>query len=248
MSSRKRKAKFNPTNLPGAKFFPPKNSQQQRLQDSIYSNSITVVSGAAGTGKTLISIQSLYRLYKKGDIDSIKVIRLISDTFGESLGALPGDTLEKLWDFAGPILDNLQQVIPQGELLTLFENKQIEVIPVSRVRGRSFNNCGVIIEEAQNLSNEMLIACLTRIGENSHFIVNGDPYQSDFFGRNGIEYAIKLCEGLPDTGVIRFSNSQIVRHPIIIQLLERCKELEQEHGEICKTNEQLKKSPKILEM
>lgn len=227
MTSRKRKQKFSPdNNNPGVRIFQPKNAQQQRLQDSIYKHDITVVSGAAGTGKTLISIQTLYRMYKIGDIDSIKIIRLISDTFGESLGALPGDRMEKLWDFAGPILDNLQQVINEGELTELFNNNKIEVIPVSRVRGRSFNKCGVIIEEAQNLSKEMLIACLTRIGEDSKFIVNGDPYQSDFRDRNGIEYAVQLCEDIPGANTVKFSNAHIVRHPIISYLLERSKQLE----------------------
>mgnify|MGYP006426667111 CR=1 FL=1 len=229
MSSRKRKEKFQPENCNNVTIFQPRNSQQQKLLDSIYSNDITVVSGPAGSGKTLLSIQSLYRLYKQDKIRSIKVIRLIADTFGESLGALPGDSIEKLWDFAGPILDNLQQIIKEGELTDMFANKKIEIIPVSRVRGRSFNNAGVMIEEAQNMSKEMIIACLTRIGENSKFIVNGDPYQSDFYDRNGISYAIDLCQGLAQTGIIRFKDDDIVRHPIIKALLQRKKQLELEN-------------------
>ena len=227
-TQRKKKDKFLPDNNNNTTIHPPVNSQQERLVQSIYDNDITIVSGVAGTGKTLLSIQTLYRMYQHGEIDSIKVIRLISDTFDEKLGALPGDKKEKLWDFAGPILDNLAEVINQGELTELFDNNKIEVIPVSRVRGRSFKRTGCIIEEAQNMTKEMLITCLTRIGEGSKFVVNGDPYQSDFYGRNGIDYAITLCQGLPGAGIIRFSDKQVERHPIIPKLLERYKELNYE--------------------
>lgn len=226
---RKKKQKFFAENDNNIKLYSPRNAQQERLQNSIFKNHITIVSGSAGTGKTLISIQTLYRLFKKGEIDKIKIVRLVANTFGEKLGDVPGDRKEKLWDFAGPILDNLSEVIPEGELVELFNKYKIEVIPVSRMRGRSFSNTGVIVEESQNLDEEMMITCLTRIGKNSKFIINGDPYQIDFKDRrNGLEYAIRVCEDIEGIGVIRFDDNKIERHPLIRPILENAKKIEEE--------------------
>lgn len=222
-ADRERKEKFMPSE---SSFFKPRNSQQQRLQQSIFDNDITIVSGAAGTGKTLISIQTLYRLFKKGDINSIKIVRLVAETHGEKIGAVPGSLLDKLRDFAGPIVDNLLNVIKETEVDYMLRHGQLEVIPVSRLRGRSFSYTGVIFEEAQNLNSEMIITCLTRIGEQSKFVMNGDPYQRDFGQRNGIEYAKKVCEDIEGVGVVEFSDKHIERHPLIKPILKNAYELE----------------------
>lgn len=222
MGNKKRNTKFVSDTK---RYLPPRNAQQKELEQSIWTNDITIVSGAAGTGKTLLSVQALYRMYERGLISSIKIIRGIQDTFGENLGALPGSKSEKMYDFAGPILDNLLLIIPEGELKEMFSNNKIEIIPVSRVRGRSFSHTGVIIEEAQNLSEEMIICCITRISEGSTFIINGDPFQSDFFDRNGIEYVTSLCKGIQGVGIVQFKDSEIVRHPIIQPILERARVL-----------------------
>lgn len=224
---RKKKQKFFAENNDNIKLYSPKNAQQQRLEESIFNNPITIVSGSAGTGKTLMSIQTLYRLFKKGEIEKIKIVRLVANTFGEKLGDVPGDRKEKLWDFAGPILDNLSEIIPEGELVELFNKYKIEVIPVSRMRGRSFSNTGVLIEESQNLDKEMMITCLTRIGFGSKFIINGDPYQIDFKDRrNGIDYAIQCCENIEGVGIVRFDDQKIERHPLIKPILENAKRIE----------------------
>lgn len=222
MGSKKRNTKFTSDTK---RYLPPKNAQQKLLEESIWINDITVVAGAAGTGKTLLSVQALYRMYERGMISSIKIIRGIQDTFGENLGALPGSKSEKMYDFAGPILDNLLLIIPEGELKEMFSNNKIEIIPVSRVRGRSFAYTGVVIEEAQNLSEEMIICCITRISEGSTFIFNGDPYQSDFYDRNGINYVTALCQGIEGAGIVELDDSNIVRHPIIEPILSRAREL-----------------------
>lgn len=207
------------------RFVSPINAQQKQLVESIFNNSITVVSGASGTGKTLLSIQSLYHMYKAREIDQILVIRLVADTFGEHIGSLPGELDSKLEHFLGPIRDNLSQFLPNGEIEALINQKSIEAVPVSHCRGRSFTNKGIIIEEAQNMTNEMLLCILTRIGKNSRLVFNGDPNQVDFSGRNGINYLNSLLDDLEDVGIIKFYSSQVVRHPLIAHILKRSSNL-----------------------
>lgn len=224
--SKRKKEKFQPENNSGITLVRPRNEQQTLLENSIFNNPITVVAGPAGVGKTLFSIQTLYRMYCQGKLDSIKIVRLISKTHDEDVGALPGELIEKLWGFAGPIVDNLLQVIPEGDLREMFNNYKIEVLPVSRVRGRSFIRTGVLIEEAQNMNSEMIITCMTRIGEGSRFVFNGDPMQCDFFdGRNGITYAMKVSCGIEDIGIVEFEDNQVERHPIIYPILQNAKAL-----------------------
>lgn len=207
-------------------FISAANQNQKSLIESIYNNSITVVSGPAGSGKTLISIQTLYKLYKAKEIDQILVIRLIADTFGEHLGSLPGEKDEKLYHFLGPIEDNLKQFLPSGEVSALINQKAIEAVPVSHCRGRSFFRKGILIEEAQNLTNEMILCILTRLANHSKMVFNGDPMQVDFKGRNGINYLNSLLQNLDDVGLIRMHNNQILRHPLLSSIIQRAEKLE----------------------
>lgn len=207
-------------------FVTPKNVHQKSLVESIYNNSITVVSGPAGSGKTLMSIQTLYKLYKAREIDQILVIRLIADTFGEHLGSLPGEKDEKLEHFLGPIKDNLDQFLPPGEVSALINQKVIEAIPVSHCRGRSFFRKGILIDEAQNMTHEMLLCLLTRLATQSRMVFNGDPMQVDFRGRNGIHYLNSLLDGLDDIGIIKLSSNEILRHPLLSSIINRASNLE----------------------
>lgn len=207
-------------------FVTPINSHQSALVESIYDNSITLVSGPSGSGKTLLSIQTLYHLYKAKQIDQILVIRLIADSFGEHLGSLPGLKDEKLYHFLGPIVDNLSQFLPPGEVEALINQKVIEAIPVSHCRGRSFSRKGVLIEESQNLTDDMLLCIVTRIAKQSRMVFNGDPNQVDFAGRNGISYLHKLLDNLKDVGVIQFFPHEIVRHELISSILKRANNIQ----------------------
>lgn len=199
----------------------PRGKHQRDLVDSIRMNPITVAIGPAGSGKTLLSVQTLYSFMKSGLIDQIFVIRLITETFGENIGSLPGELNEKLNPFMGPLIDNLSEFLPKGEVDYLVKNKKIEVIPVSHCRGRSFINKGVIIEESQNLTPEMIITISTRIGRNSKLVFNGDMKQTDFYGRNGVCYLKQLYANLEGSEIIEFNNSDIQRNPLISKILDR---------------------------
>lgn len=200
-------------------------ADQKFLARSIWENHVTVVSGAAGTGKTATTLQTFLDLMAHRHIDKIVCVRLITDTFDEHLGALPGDKDEKLTPFLGPMLDNLQQLLKPGELEYNLKNGKITVIPVSHVRGRTLYRCGVIVDESQNMTDEMILTIATRIGEGSRMVFCGDPEQCDFRGRNGIKYAERLFKDLEGVGVVHLSDENICRHELIPDILERARQL-----------------------
>lgn len=197
---------------------------QKLLSQSIWRNDIVVCSGCAGTGKTATTLQTFLDLLAHKHIDSLACVRLITDTFGEHLGALPGEKDEKLLHFLGPIHDNLSLLMKPGELDYFLKHK-ITVLPVSHVRGRTFRRCGVIIDETQNMTDEMIITIATRIGVGSRMVFCGDPDQCDFRGRNGLAYATQLFQEIPNTDIVYLDNQEVQRHEVIPEILERARHL-----------------------
>ena len=230
ISDRKNLTETNKKSIVQSKFednlshFLTPNPRQKELIRSIQNNPITLVSGEAGTGKTLFSIQTLYQLLKKGEINQIIIIRLITDE--ENVGSLPGEIGDKLYPYLLPIIDNLELFLPQGEINYLLNQEKIKILPVGYIRGRSFINKGIIVEESQNLLTSQIIKIATRIGENSRLIFNGDDSQPDIQGRCGIQYLHSLFQGIEDIGIVRFTSSEIKRHPIIAKILDRHRQLQ----------------------
>jgi phosphate starvation-inducible PhoH-like protein len=196
---------------------------QRHVVKAIKNNDITVISGPAGSGKTLLSIWAAYQLLKdESDVtERIVIIRLAAETCGEKIGALPGGLDEKLGYLANPIIDNLRQFLTDGEIRYMLEKNIIEVLPVSHARGRSFQNSVVIAEEIQNLDHAMVLTLVTRIAEGSRMVLNGDPNQVDVLGRNGIRYAINLMRGLEGVATAEMGLTDVHRHPLIAKILAR---------------------------
>ncbi len=215
------------TSITDSTRFAPKTPQQKRLVQSIWNNTITIACGPAGTGKTCLSIQALLEHLKSRQLERIICIRLAADTCDEHLGALPGEYQDKMAPFMGPVIDSLAQICTSTELRYYLENKCIETIPVSYLRGRTFLKTGVLVEEAQNLSADMILTTLTRIGSGSKMVINGDPRQVDISGRNGIVYATRLVEGLPNTDVVYFTEEDVQRHPLTREILRRAEQLKE---------------------
>lgn len=209
------------------KTFLTPNTAQKELIYSIMDNSITLISGSAGTGKTLFSIQTLYQLLKQNKINQILIVRLILENKYENIGALPGTEKDKLMPYLMPIIDNLELFLPQGEIEYLINKELIKVVPISFLRGRTFTEKGVIVEEAQNLNEHEILTIAPRIGEGTKMIFNGDDSQSDLQSRNGINYLNQLFNNIDDIGIIEFDNSLITRHPVIEKILKRHEELKQ---------------------
>lgn len=205
------------------KKFRLKSAVQRHVVRAIKENDITVISGPAGSGKTLLSAWTAFQLLKDDDdvTEGIKIVRLAAETCGERIGALPGDLDEKLGYMAGPIIDNMIHFCEPGDVKYMLEKGVIEIIPLSHCRGRSFSNCVVICEEVQNLDSLMVLTLITRIGPGCRMILNGDPNQSDIPGRNGIRWAINTLAGVEGVGLAEMGMEDITRHPIIGRILER---------------------------
>lgn len=210
----------------------PKSENQKEYLKSIYENQITFAIGLAGTGKTLLALKAaLDMLYNPdGNIRNILIIRpLVPNTFGEKIGALPGNAYEKSIPFLGSILDNLKTLIEQKEITRLLEKKIIDTIPLSLIRGRSFNNTFIICEEMQNtiFGTEAIYTLLTRLGKNSKMVINGDPSQNDLkpHEESDLVNSLKIISTpsiINGVGIIYLNDKMDVqRNPILYSIMER---------------------------
>lgn len=206
-----------------------KTPGQEKYIQSIEDNIVTLCSGPAGSGKTLIATgMAMKRLNENEGCRRIIIVRPAIEACGESLGYLPGDLDDKMRPFAEPIFDNLRFFVKdEGFISTLIETKQILISPMSHMRGRTFNDCVVIFDEAQNATKEQMKMFLTRIGYNCRAIVEGDVTQSDIPGErqedNGLFDAMKRLTRCPGVGVIKLADKDICRSKIVADILKRYK-------------------------
>ncbi len=203
--------------------------QKQYLQ-SINDNEITICSGFAGTGKTLLAVGMAMGLYQKDESYSkILIVRPAIEACNEKLGFLPGGINEKMRPLIQPIVDSLRFFIKdEGYLSTLLPNElgqsPIEISSLAYMRGRTFNNCIVVFDEAQNSSPQQMKLFLTRIGDNCKVIIEGDVTQSDLSDdpkENGLWDAINRLRGVKGIGIVALEKRDIVRSPIVARILER---------------------------
>jgi len=205
--------------------FTPKTRNQQYFWDGIDSNTITFCVGPAGCGKTYVAtywaLQNLVN--KHTNYDGIIVTKPLVEVDGEKMGYLPGDIDEKTEPFMQSVYYNMEQLIGKQRLEVLRAAGIIKVVPLAYMRGLTLQNKIVMLDEAQNSSTSQIKTFLTRIGMGSKYIVSGDLMQSDLKGRglNGLEDSIKRFTGLYGCGFTRFTMSDVVRHPIVAELLHR---------------------------
>ena len=195
--------------------------EHQTFVDSLRHCDLTVVVGPAGTGKTFLSLAVALELLQERQIDSIYVVRRITPTFNEDLGALPGDLLDKFIPFAGGTFDTLSQLIPRPLLYQYLQEGVLQFLPVSWTRGRTFIRSFVLVDEVQQFSPEMVLCVLTRFGRGSKMVLAGDPQQSDLGYLGGLEFARYIAEGIKSASYIEFTNHHVERHPLVRQILHR---------------------------
>jgi len=202
-----------------------KNKNQENFYDTIESNTISFCIGPAGCGKTYIATYwALKNLADKhNNYDGIIVTKPLVEVDGEKMGYLPGDIDEKTEPFMQSVYYNMEQLIGKQRLDVLRSAGIIKVVPLAYMRGLTLQNKIVMLDEAQNSSTSQIKTFLTRIGMGSKYIVSGDLMQSDLKGRglNGLEDSIKRFTGLYGCGFTRFTMSDVVRHPIVAELLHR---------------------------
>ena len=203
----------------------PKTYGQRRYIDSIRSNTITFGEGPAGTGKTYLAMAMAVAALKRREVGRIVLARPVVEA-GESLGYLPGTLEEKLDPYVRPLYDALFDMTDRERGNELIEQGVIEIAPLAFMRGRTFNDAFVILDEAQNTTPEQMKMFLTRLGFSSKFVVTGDISQRDVHGANGLEQARRVLEGVEDISFVTLDRNDIVRHSLVARIVDAYNEAE----------------------
>lgn len=200
----------------------PKSENQKTYLESLKENKITFVDGPAGVGKTLLA--TLYGLSEllNGKYHKLIISRPTVES-GSSIGYLPGNLEEKLNPYLLPIYDILDYNLSNGDLERLTQDKQIEIVPFSFMRGRNFINSYIILDEIQNCTYNEIILALTRFGSGSKMVITGDCTQSDLPDdvKGGMIKIMDELDGMDNIGIIELYKSDIVREPIVKNILEK---------------------------
>ncbi len=194
---------------------------QLKMVNSILKNDILFAIGPAGTGKTYTAVALAVRALRNKEIKRIILTRPAVEA-GENLGFLPGDLKEKVDPYLRPLYDALDDMIPAEKLKGYLENRTIEIAPLAFMRGRTLDNCFVILDEAQNATDMQLKMFLTRMGPTAKFIVTGDLTQIDLPKKtqSGLSTAVKILEDIKGIDIIYLTGSDVVRHKLVKRILE----------------------------
>ncbi|MDB4323451.1 PhoH family protein [Akkermansiaceae bacterium] len=192
----------------------PRTDNQGKLLQALADSSQVFILGPAGTGKTYVTATYAADLYTLKEVDKIVVTRP-HVAVGKELGFLKGDLHEKTMPWALPVLDVLEKHLGKGAVETGIKNGNIEMAPLALMRGRSFDNAFIIVDEAQNITTHELKMLLTRVGEGSTIVLNGDAQQSDLKEADGLSKVIHLAKKhMLDVPIIEFGVDDIVRSGI----------------------------------
>jgi phosphate starvation-inducible PhoH-like protein len=197
----------------------PLNDTQARYIQTIAAKTMVFGLGPAGTGKTYIATRTAAEMFRDKHIEKIVISRPAVEA-GESIGFLPGDMGEKIDPYFAPVKEVLVEVLGAGPLEYAMKSGQIEFVPIGFMRGRTFKNAFVIIDEAQNVTKLQMKMALSRIGEGSTYVVNGDVMQSDIGYDNGLRDARRRLINIPGISFITFRRSDIVRHDLVREIID----------------------------
>ena len=197
----------------------PKTAGQKRYVQSIRRNTITFGIGSAGTGKTYLAMAMAVAALKRREVGRIVLTRPVVEA-GESLGYLPGTLAEKLDPYVRPLYDALFDMTDMERGNALIEQGVIEIAPLAFMRGRTFNNSFVILDEAQNTTPEQMKMFLTRLGFSSKFVITGDASQRDLGGVGGLESARRVLSGIEDIAFVDLDRNDIVRHTLVARIVD----------------------------
>ncbi len=197
----------------------PQSDGQRRLMAAIGGHNLTIALGPAGTGKTYLAVSAAVDALMSGAVARIVLTRPAVEA-GESLGYLPGDINAKLAPYLRPLDDALNERLGGKRLKQLIGERAIEIAPIAYMRGRTLNNAFIVIDEAQNCTYGQIKMLLTRLGANARMVVTGDPDQSDLLdGLSGLAEIARRLEPIVDVAVVRLGDTDIVRHPLVAEML-----------------------------
>ena len=202
---------------------------QKRLVESAGKNDMVFVVGPAGTGKTYTAVALAVKALKNKQIKRIILTRPAVEA-GENLGFLPGDLRDKLDPYLQPLYDALWDMMPMQKLMSLMEDKVIEIAPLAFMRGRTLDNAYVILDEAQNATSSQLKMFLTRMGKNAKFFITGDITQIDLpkHQQSGLILADRILRGVKGIDFIYMDNKDVVRHHLVTKIITRYEAYENE--------------------
>jgi len=202
----------------------PRSKKQKDYVRALKTSQIIMSLGPAGTGKTYLAVAVALTMLLEKKIKRIILSRPAVEA-GERLGFLPGDLKEKIDPYLRPLYDSLHELFDYDKIQKKIENGEIEIAPLAFMRGRTLKNSFAILDEAQNATSTQIKMFLTRIGENSKLVINGDPSQIDLPNKNqsGLTESQKILKDIKEISIINFDQNDVVRHPLVTKIVEAYK-------------------------
>ena len=199
----------------------PRSKRQKEYVRSLKTNQIVMSLGPAGTGKTYLAVAVALTMLLEKKVERIILSRPAVEA-GERLGFLPGDMKDKIDPYLRPLYDSLYDLLDYDKIQRKIESGEIEIAPLAFMRGRTLKNSFAILDEAQNATEIQIKMFLTRIGENSKLVVNGDPSQIDLPNKNqsGLIKSQAILKDVKEIAVINFDHQDVIRHPLVTKIVE----------------------------
>ena len=199
----------------------PRSKKQKEYVRALRANQIVMSLGPAGTGKTYLAVAVALSMLLEKKVERIILSRPAVEA-GERLGFLPGDMKDKIDPYLRPLYDSLYDLLDYDKIQRKIESGSIEIAPLAFMRGRTLKNSFAILDEAQNATETQIKMFLTRIGENSKLVVNGDPSQVDLPNKNhsGLIKSQAILKDVKEISVINFDHQDVMRHPLVTKIVE----------------------------
>ena len=209
----------------------PRSKKQKEYVKALKTNQIVMSLGPAGTGKTYLAVAVALTMLLEKKVEKIILSRPAVEA-GERLGFLPGDMKEKIDPYLRPLYDSLHDLFNYEKIQKKIESGEIEIAPLAFMRGRTLKNSFAILDEAQNATQTQIKMFLTRIGENSKLVVNGDPSQIDLPNKNqsGLIESQNILKGIKEISIINFDHNDVIRHPLVTKIVEAYKKNKHDKG------------------
>ena len=204
-----------------------RSQKQKEYVKALKTNQIVMSLGPAGTGKTYLAVAVALTMLLEKKVEKIILSRPAVEA-GERLGFLPGDMKEKIDPYLRPLYDSLHDLFHYDKIQKKIESGEIEIAPLAFMRGRTLKNSFAILDEAQNATETQIKMFLTRIGENSKLVVNGDPSQIDLPNKNqsGLIKSQNILKNIKEISIINFDQQDVMRHPLVSKIVEAYQENE----------------------
>tara|TARA_B100000700_G_scaffold327749_1_gene443280 strand:+ start:1268 stop:2326 length:1059 start_codon:yes stop_codon:yes gene_type:complete len=199
----------------------PRSKRQKEYVRALKTNQIVISLGPAGTGKTYLAVAIALTMLLEKKVERIILSRPAVEA-GERLGFLPGDMKDKIDPYLRPLYDSLYDLLDYDKIQRKIESGSIEIAPLAFMRGRTLKNSFAILDEAQNATETQIKMFLTRIGENSKLVVNGDPSQVDLPNKSqsGLVDSQSILRGIKGISIINFNQQDVMRHPLVTKIVE----------------------------